>query len=78
MTCIITYHHSTAINSFTYLQTPAVINSGLQRYPRYEDTVSASTPIALSDVQTQGLARPLHYFHQLDYVAVVLKNNIDK
>ena len=40
------------------------VDRGLQGNPRNEDSVSSIHPVALADVETQGLTGPLHNFHK--------------
>lgn len=49
----------------TYPQAATVVDGRLERYPGDEHPVGPVRPVALADVQPQGLAGPLHDLHQL-------------
>ena len=55
------------------LQATAVVDSGLQGYPRDKDTVVSVDAVALPYVQPQRLAWPFDYLDKVDRVLRILQ-----
>ena len=60
----------------TRLQAAALVDGAVDGDPRDEDAVVAVNAVALADVESQRLARTLHYLHERGQRVRVLKKPI--